>query len=92
MTLPALLLGFVLSTLLGAAFHLWKGGGAGHLLLDLALGWAGFWGGHYLGNLIGLTIGRVGPLQVGMATVMAIIFLLVGHFLSLEPGKKDGRG
>ncbi len=92
MTLPALLFGFVLSTLYGAAFHLWRGGGAGRLMLDLVLAWLGFWAGQYAGELLGLTIGRLGSLQLGMATVSAAIFLLVGHFLSLDPEKKDGRG
>jgi hypothetical protein len=92
MTLPAMLLGFLLSTLYGAVFHLWKGGGAGRLLLDLALAWAGFWAGQYAGNFLNLTIGKIGPLQLGIATAFAVVFLLVGHFLSLEPEKKDGRG
>jgi hypothetical protein len=92
MTLPALLLGFLLSTLYGAVFHLWKDGGAGRLLLDLALAWAGFWAGQYAADLMGLSIGRIGPLQVGAGTAAAAVFLLVGHFLSLEPQKKDGRG
>jgi len=36
MTLPAFLLGFVLSTLYGAAFHLWRGGSIGRLFFYLA--------------------------------------------------------
>ena len=92
MTLPALVLGFLLSTLYGAVFHLWKGGGAGRLMLDLVLAWAGFSAGQYAGDLLGLDVGRIGPLQVAAASAMTAVFLLVGHFLSLEPKKKDGRG
>lgn len=85
MTLPALLLGFLIATALGAAFHLWRGGGPGRLLFNLMLAWIGFWCGHYIGNLLGLTVGRLGPLQLIPAVAFAIIFLLVGHFLSLSP-------
>lgn len=88
MTLPALLFGFLLSTLYGAVFHLWKGGGAGRLLMDLVLAWMGFWAGQWAGDLLGLTIGRLGPLQVALASAASVVFLLVGHFLSLDPEKK----
>ena len=46
MTLPAFILGVALSTLIGAAFHFWRGGSLGRLLLYLVLGWVGFWIGH----------------------------------------------
>lgn len=85
MTLPSLLFGFLISTAFGAAFHLWRGGGAGRLLFYLILAWAGFGVGQYAGNLLGLTIGRLGPLQLGSAAISSLAFLLVGHFLSLPP-------
>ncbi len=83
MHLPSLLLGLVISTLYGAAFHLWRGGGAGRFLLYLILGWSGFWIGHLLGGLQGWTFGHIGPLNVGAASVSSLLFLLVGHWLSL---------
>jgi hypothetical protein len=92
MTLPALLFGFLLSTLLGAVFHLWKGGGAGRLLMDLVLAWMGFWVGQWAGDILGLSFARLGPLQLATATATAVIFLLVGHFLSLDPENNNGRG
>lgn len=83
MTIPALLFGFLVSTLLGAVFHLWKGGGLGRLLLYLILGWVGFWGGHILGNRLGWTFGSIGPLRFGMAVLVAIATLFAGYWLSL---------
>jgi len=83
MTTPVLLFGIVISTLLGAAFHLWRGGGAGKLLLYLILGWLGFWGGHLVGNLIGWTFGSIGQLRLGMAILAGVAFLVIGHWLSL---------
>lgn len=83
MTIPALLFGFLVSTFMGAAFHLWKGGGLGRLFLYLVLAWAGFWGGHFLGNSLGWTFGRIGPLCFGMAILTAIATVFAGYWLSL---------
>ena len=63
MTIPALVFGFLISTLMGAAFHLWKDGGFGRLLLYVLLAWIGFWGGHILANSLGWTFGSIGPLH-----------------------------
>ena len=83
MSLPTLLFGFLISTLLGALFHMLRGGGAGRLLLYLILGWAGFWIGHFLGSYFGWTFGSLGPLHLGMAILISVIFLGIGYWLSL---------
>ena len=89
MELPALLIGFVLSTLIGAGFHAIRGGGGGKLLLDLILGWLGFWLGQYGAERIGLTIGSLGSLHLAIAIPLALIFLFVGNWLSpVEASKK----
>ena len=88
MTLAAILLGFIVSTLYGSIFHLWRGGGAGRLLLYIILGWAGFWLGHFLGDHFGIFFLSIGSLRLGMATIGSFIFLVSGHWLSLvETGK-----
>lgn len=83
MTLPAVLFGILVSTLMGAVFHLWKNGSFGRLLLYLILAWVGFWAGHLLGNRFGLTFGSVGPLRLGMGVLVGVGTLLAGHWLSL---------
>jgi hypothetical protein len=83
MTLPAFLFGFLLSTLYGAVFHLWRGGNAGRLLLYLLLGWSGFWVGHIAANQLGWTFLSLGPLHVGFASICSFIFLGLGYWLSL---------
>lgn len=82
MTLPALLFGIVLSSVYGAAFHFWKDGSLRKLALYIVLAWLGFWGGHILGNALGWTFAALGPLNIGMATVGAAVFLFVGEWLS----------
>ncbi len=83
MTLPSILIGVILSSLYGAAFHLWRNGGLGRLLLYLILAWIGFWAGHLLGNAWGWTFLSLGALRVGAATLGAAITLGIGHWLSL---------
>lgn len=83
MTLPAFILGILLSTLYGTAFHLWKGGGFSRLLLYLFLGWTGFWIGHLLAAKFNWSFDNLGSLHFGTASVGALLFLLLGHWLSL---------
>jgi hypothetical protein len=83
MTVPAMLFGILISTFIGAVFHLWKGGGLGRLLLYVLLAWAGFWAGHILGQSLNWTFFSVGPLRLGMALVGCIVVLGVGYWFSL---------
>ena len=90
MTIPALVLGIVLSTLYGAIFHLWRGGGLNRLFLYLFLSWVGFWAGHILASSLGWTFDKLGPLHVGAATVVSLMALGVGYWLSLvEVNRQD---
>ncbi len=82
MPLPALLMGVLISSLLGAAFHLWKGGGGGSLLLDLVLGWFGFWFGQFLALRFNLALGTLGSLHLVPAILMGLVFLLIGSWLN----------
>lgn len=83
MTFPALILGLLISTLYGAAFHLWRGGRLWRLILYLILGWSGFWLGQFLAYRLGWTFFSIGSLHLGLATLLSAIFLIVGHWLSL---------
>jgi hypothetical protein len=90
LTLPALIIGILISTLYGAAFHLWRGGGLRRLILYLILSWVGFWTGQFLGNLLDWHFASFGPLNLGMATIFSILFLLLGHWLSLVEVDRQG--
>ncbi|MGH2581334.1 MAG: hypothetical protein ACRDFQ_00385 [Anaerolineales bacterium] len=81
MTLPSFVLGATLATFFGAAFHLWRGGGLGRLLLYMILAWAGFWGGHWLASQMGWGLFRVGPLFTGFGSLLSIGSLFFGHWV-----------
>jgi hypothetical protein len=90
MTIPALLFGMLISTLLGAVFHLWKNGGFGRLILYLILAWIGFWAGHLLAISQGWDFANIGPLRLGWAIIICGLTLYGGYWLSLikqEPPK-----
>jgi len=82
MTIPAFVFGVIISSLYGAAFHLWRDGGIGRLILYLFLSWLGFWVGHFLADRLGWTFGSVGPLHIGLATISSLLFLFIGYWLS----------
>lgn len=90
MTIPAIFLGFVLSTFYAAGFHLLRGGGAAHFLFYIVLSWLGFWGGHFLAEFLGWSFFKIGPLNLAFATIGSGIFLLIGRWLSrVEVGEED---
>jgi hypothetical protein len=89
MTIPGYLLGFMVSTLYGALFHVWRGGGAGRFLLYLILSWSGFWAGHFLAERLGWSFASIGALHLGMATAGSVLFLGIGYWLSLVQPEKE---
>jgi hypothetical protein len=90
MTLPTLVLGFILSTLIGALFHLWRGGGPGRLLFYLCLSWFGFWIGQWVASKLGWTFDKFGSIHIGAALIGSLLFLFVGYWLSLAQVEKKG--
>jgi hypothetical protein len=92
MTLPAFVLGVLLSTFYGAVFHLLRGGSIYKLVLDIILSWLGFWTGHILAGILGWTFLSIGPLHLGLATIVSFLCLFIGHWLSLIPKKPEGIG
>jgi hypothetical protein len=90
MSIPTLILGFILSTLYGALFHLWRGGNAGRLLLYIILAWIGFWVGQLIGNMLNLTFDTIGQLHIVASTLCSFILLFVGYWLSLVQVEKKG--
>jgi hypothetical protein len=82
MTLPAFLYGSVIALLIGAVFHLWRGGGLGHVILYLFISVVGFWVGHLVAALWKLEFLFLGPIRFGPALIGALAFLLLANWLS----------
>ncbi len=82
MPLPSLIFGFLLATLYGSLFHLWKGGALARLLADIVLAWLGFWGGHTIAASQGWHWGMLGVLHLGAATLGSLALLGLGHVLA----------
>ncbi len=83
MTLPAVLFGLMIALLIGALFHIWRGGGGGRLLFYLGLSVGGFFAGHYLGSWRNWILFPVGPLDLGLGIIGSLVFLMAGYWLSL---------
>ncbi|NMC13076.1 MAG: hypothetical protein GYA34_09350 [Chloroflexi bacterium] len=83
MSIPGLVLGIIISVLYGAIFHFWRGGGLFRLILYLILSISGFWIGQIIATKYHLTFISIGSLHLGFSTICSIIFLSIGHWLSL---------
>jgi hypothetical protein len=89
MTPQAVLFGMLVSTLIGALFHLWRGGGLGRMLLYILLSWFGFWGGHFLAAYLGWNFAAIGALNLGTGILMALLVIAIGYWLSLVKIEKQ---
>lgn len=83
MNITSVLLGVVVSTLLGALLHFWRGGGLGKLIYYIILSWLGFWIGHMIGQMLGIQIFVIGTVYFGTGVVTALLFLAGGYWLGL---------
>jgi hypothetical protein len=94
MTIASILLGVVIASILGFAFHFWRGGELRWLLLYLLLSWIGFWAGHLLALVLKVNFLKLGPINLGFALIGSLLFLFGGYWLSmagLQPGKKNSK-
>ncbi len=82
MIAPAYIYSFLLATLLGSAFHFWKGGGGARLLLALILSWVGFFLGHWLGRSWGIDFLMIGPVRAGFGALGSILLLIIGNWIT----------
>jgi uncharacterized membrane protein YjjP (DUF1212 family) len=73
---------FIISTLLGAGFHLIFGGDFRRLALYLLCSWAGFSLGHFLGIMLDINTFNIGTLRIFPAIMGSVIALVVAYSLS----------
>lgn len=79
-----LVLGFLLATAYGAGFHVLLGGPAKHILLYVLASWTGFTLGHFLGDLLDITLLKLGVLHLLSASLGAWIALIASWWLAAE--------
>ena len=91
MTLPTILLALLIALLIGALYHLVRGGRGWHLLMYFGLSILGFTAGHFLGVWLGWYLFAVGSLNIGMGGIVSIVFMMAGDWLSRPEGKREGR-
>ncbi len=89
MHIAAILFGFLVASLLGSAFHLWRGGGPGKLVFYILLSWVGFWAGHSVSKQMGWDFLSVGPIRMGTAILGSIFLLSVGYWLGLDTSEME---
>jgi membrane associated rhomboid family serine protease len=88
---PTLTLGFIIATLLGAAFHLIMGGEVRRLAVFLLSGWVGFGLGQVLGGIFDINLLPIGTLRLFTAVFGALVALVVAHILTSEKRKRTPR-
>ena len=77
-----IILGFLLATVYGAAFHLIMGGPARRIILYILAAWVGFAIGHFVGDLINLEFLKLGVLHLFSASLGAWIALIASWWLT----------
>jgi hypothetical protein len=82
-TIPALIFAFLIASLLGALYHLIRGGGFGRLFLDLLLSWSGFALGYFVGIWQGWTLFPMGGFDLGLSIAGSLILLIGVDGISL---------
>lgn len=81
MTLPAILLSLLIALLIGALYHLTRGGGGWRLMAYLWFSIMGFAAGYLVGAWLGWSLFPLGPLNLGMSGIGSILFLVAGEWL-----------
>ena len=81
-----LVLGFLLSTIYGAVFHLILGGPPRNHLLYVVASWLGFTAGHFVGDLRGIEILKLGAIHLLAASIGSWLVLIISWLLSGRDG------
>lgn len=85
---PGLTFGFLLATLIGAAFHLIFGGDARRLAIFLLAGWVGFGLGQLFGILFEIDLFSMGSLRLLTAIFGALLALGVVQVLTAGQSRR----
>ena len=82
MTIQAVLFIFLVAAFYGSLFHLITGGNIFTMFVDIIISTAGFFAGHFIGNIIGTELVRIGVINFGWGSLTSFIFLVIGGLIS----------
>jgi hypothetical protein len=86
--IPSILLGFVIATLIGALFFVFRPSGSyRRLFLSIMIAWIGFAAGHFAAELAGFRIWMGGAINLGGAIVGCLLGLILLQVLALKEWK-----
>lgn len=91
MTIHTIILAIVIATLIGAVFHLLRGGSIHRLGLHLLAANLSFFLGHWLSQLINWELLRVGAINLFPALLAALIGLILTATLAGEELENNGK-
>ncbi len=89
MTLPTILLAFLIAILYGTLYHLARGGGVWRLLFYIGLSILGFTIGQIVGMWRGWLFLMLGAINLGLGTLGSAILLGLGDWLSRIEAKRQ---
>jgi hypothetical protein len=81
MITPSFVFSFLLASFWGAAFHFWKGGSGGRLLLNLILSWIGFFLGSRVGISWDISFLMIGSISGGFGSLGSLILLFFSNWI-----------
>jgi len=82
--IPQLILGTLISCLIGSLIHLIFGGRPMRLLFAVFFAWIGFWLGDYFGKNYGIILMMYGSINLGASVILSLIGGFLGFWLSGE--------
>lgn len=82
MTFPAFIFMFLVGAFYGCLCHFFVGGNVFSVIVYLLFGVAGFVGGHYFSELLGMELLPLGIINFGWGTISCFFVLLVITLLS----------
>ncbi|HET7010093.1 MAG TPA: hypothetical protein VFI11_04905 [Anaerolineales bacterium] len=88
---PTIYLALLISTLIGAAFHLLRGGTLARMLLYVSTAWVAFFAGNWVSHLLHWELGRIGNLNLFPAILATLIGLVAASILAGPSDKKPPR-
>ena len=83
MSFAAILLGIIVALLVGALYHLWRGGALARIIFYLVMALIGFFGATFLTSIKGWVLWQIGELDVGFGVLGALLVLGLGDWLTL---------